>query len=96
MAKAPKFTYYQLKSAPKVPGSYTITKFDGNADALNTYALSRIEGRNGAYFDCSCPASTFDCRHKRIMKSIIDAGMTNSGKFFCFETSEFVNLEDVV
>lgn len=95
MAK-PKFTYYKLRKAPEVPGSYTITKYDGDIEPLNTYALSAIQGRNGVYYDCSCPASTFDCRHKRIMKAIVDNGKVDSADFFCFETSEFLPASDVV
>lgn len=79
---APEF--YKLKSHPGTK-NFTIQKFDEDLDCISSYPLIYHEAANSHYYDCGCPAAKFDCRHKAIMKEILDDGMVDSEKFFCHQ-----------
>jgi hypothetical protein len=76
--------YYKLSSHPGNE-NLTIKKFDEELDCTSIYHMIFIESKDGGYYDCQCPASKFDCRHKGIMKTIKDAEMINSSKFYCHQ-----------
>lgn len=88
------FTFYKLDRKSEVePGkfNYQIKKFNMDLEIESSYPLTYIPSNNGGYYSCSCPGSEkrFDCRHKGIMKAIIDANEVDSQRFFCFETKTF-------
>ena len=70
---------------PTQPKTVKIIKFDCDLDATSIYNMNWIETKDGGYHDCQCPASKFDCRHKGILKTIEDAGMISSEKFYCHQ-----------
>lgn len=82
-------TYYKLKSIAGTEKNYDITKFDEDLEVISSYKMSFLPSNNGGYYDCNCPASKFDCRHKSIMRKILDAGQLDSEKFLCYETNTF-------
>ena len=88
-------TYYKLKTNNDAPKARTITKFDSDLDVISSYFMTYIQGSDRGYYDCSCPASKFDCRHKGIMAEIEARGALDSDKFFCFETKELVTAEQI-
>lgn len=88
-------SYYKVTSHPSGNGNLTITKFDEDLEALSIYHLSYIEAPNGSYYDCACPASKFDCRHKAIVKEIQDAKMVDSDKFFSFKDRKFYSATEI-
>ena len=83
------FTFYKLKQPDPNSRNLTITKFNSNLDVESSYYMNYMPTKDGGYYDCQCPASKFDCRHKGLMKAIVEAGHINSEKFFCFETRMF-------
>lgn len=83
------FTFYKLNTVPGADKSFKITKFNSDLEVESSYFMNYIPSTNGGYYDCQCPASKFDCRHKAIMKSIVDNGQVDSSKFLCFETKMF-------
>lgn len=76
--------YYQLRSQPNSK-NLTVTKFDQDLDATSSYHMIHYEASNGEYYDCSCPAAKFDCRHKGIMAEIKKAEKLDSPLFFCHQ-----------
>lgn len=82
------FTFYKLKSAEDSK-SYQITKFNSELDVESQYWMNFMPTAQGGYYDCLCPASKFECRHKGIMKTIINSNQVNGDKFLCFETGMF-------
>ena len=90
-----KLTFYKLHSVPGAEKSRKITKFDSDLNVESSYFMNYMPSNNGGYFDCQCPASKFDCRHKAIMKTIEEAKQVDGTKFYCFETKTFVNAEDI-
>lgn len=86
------YTFYKLRQMGEVEPSkfnYQITKFNSDLDIESQYNMTFIPSRDGGYYDCNCPASKFDCRHKSIMRTIRDAGKVDSEHFYCFETKTF-------
>lgn len=90
------FTFYKLRTSGE-PGAKNriITKFNQDLDVESSYHMNWIESNGGGYYDCQCPASRFDCRHKSIQKDIELAGKLDSDAFFCFETRTFQKMEDI-
>lgn len=89
------FTFYKLQSVSPGSKNRKITKFNQDLDVESSYHMNWIESNNGGYYDCQCPASKFDCRHKAIQKDIEIKDMLDSDKFFCFETRTFQKMEDI-
>lgn len=84
------FTFYKLRTSGEAGAkNRIITKFNSDLDVESSYHMNWIESTNGGYYDCQCPASRFDCRHKTIQKDIELAGKLDSDTFFCFETRVF-------
>lgn len=97
MAKPKELTYYKLNLIPGTEKNYDITKFDSDLNVMSgPYKMSFIPSKDGrGYYDCNCPASKFDCRHKSIMRAIVDAGQANGDKFYCFETRTFKSAGEI-
>ena len=83
--KSTKPEYYKLVQADPASKNLKITKFDQELDATSIYHMTFMETKDGGYYDCSCPASKFDYRHKGIMQSILNANKINSEQYFCFQ-----------
>ena len=94
-------SYYKLVTVngdqiqPDGRQNYRITKFNSALNVESSYFINYMPSGGGGYFDCQCPAAKFDCRHKAIMKSIIEAGNVNSDKFFCFEMRTFKDANEI-
>lgn len=88
-------TYYKLTTNTAAPNARTITKFDDDLNVISSYHMTWFQGNNGEYYDCACPASTFLCRHKRIMADITARNGLDSDKFWCFETSEMLSADQI-
>lgn len=92
------FTFYKLHTKGEVVPNhynYTITKFDQDLNVESSYNMTYIPSNNGGYYDCNCPAAKFDCRHKSIQRTILQAGKQDSDKFYCFETGTFKMAEEI-
>ena len=98
------FTFYKLHSLADTEESgkaasgnpnYRITKFNEDLNVESSYNMDYFPSSNGGYYDCKCPASKFDCRHKGIMKHIVEAKKVDAPEFFCFETRTFKLAEDI-
>lgn len=88
------FTFYKLKSVPDSK-SFQITKFNANLDVESQYYMNYMPTAQGGYYDCQCPASKFDCRHKMIMKTIAENAQIDGSKFLCFETGMFKEATEI-
>lgn len=88
-------SYYKVKTDVRAPKALKVLKFNSDLDLESEYFMTYFEGANKGYYDCSCPASKFDCRHKRIKQAVEDAGQIDGDKFFCYETEKFVSLEEI-
>lgn len=88
-------TYYQLKTNGAAPNARTITKFDSDLEVVSSYYMTYFEGNGRSYYDCACPASKFDCRHKTIRAEIEARGGLDSPKFFCFEDKMMYRADQV-
>lgn len=89
-------TFYKVRSADNVaPKARIITKFNSDLDVLSSYHMTWFEGSNKGYYDCACPATKFDCRHKTILAKIEASKKVDSEEFYCFETNEFLRPEEV-
>lgn len=94
------FTFYKLHTLDKNDTdkdrpNYRVTKFDEDLNVESSYVMNYMPSANGGYYDCQCPASKFDCRHKAIAKEIEAAGKVDSDAFFCFETRTFKLAEEI-
>lgn len=91
------FTFYKLHSLQSdgARPNYRITKFDEDLNVESSYMMNYMPSSNGGYYDCQCPASKFDCRHKAIQKEIEMADKVDSEQYFCFETRVFKNAEEI-
>lgn len=90
------FTFYQVRTVGDPQNkNMKITKFNSELDVESSYNMNWIPSQNGGYYDCQCPASKFDCRHKGLLKDIELAGMIDSPKFYCFETRTFKSAEEI-
>lgn len=89
------FTFYQLRTIPNVPKSFKITKFNSDLEVESSYFMNWMPTAQGGYYDCQCPASKFECRHKGIMKTIVNNGFVDSPKFLCFETGMFKEATEI-
>lgn len=94
--------YYRVKTIPSegtqaAKPNVTITKFTPDLEVESSYTMSFIpsQGAEGGYYDCNCPASKFDCRHKSILKQFEAYGQIDGEKFFCFETKTFHEMNEV-
>lgn len=100
-AKPGVLTFYKLQTVPDSSGKtlerphYRVTKFDSDLNVESSYIMNYMPSNNGGYYDCQCPASKFDCRHKMIQKEIETAGEVDSERFFCFETRVFKRAEEI-
>lgn len=88
-------TFYKLKTNNAAPNARTITKFDEDLNVLSSYHMTYFDSSQGGYYDCACPASAFNCRHKGIMAEINARGLLDSDKFFCFETKEVLEATQI-
>jgi hypothetical protein len=93
--KAGKYTFYKIHSVPSAEGSVKITKFDSDLEVISSYFMNWMPSRNGGYYDCQCPASRFDCRHKPILQTFQQHKEIDGDRFFCFETRTFKKVEDI-
>ncbi len=88
-------TYYKLTTNSAAPHARTITKFDSDLNVISSYFMTFFQGSNRSYYDCSCPASKFDCRHKTIMADIEARKGLDSELFFCYESKEMLPAEKI-
>lgn len=88
-------SYYKIVTVPNGGGSLKVTKFTPDLEVESSYYMNWIESANGGYFDCQCPASRFDCRHKTIHTLIKSQNEIDGDRFFCFETKTFHDMKDV-
>lgn len=97
--KQKELSFYKLNRLSDVEPdhpNYRISKFDSDLNVISSYQMTYIPSNNGGYYDCNCPASKFDCRHKAIQRAIIQAGMVDSNKFYCFDAGTFKVAEEIV
>ncbi len=95
MAKAPSKAYYRLLTHPAEPTGRIVRKYNGDLQMESQYNMMFVPSKSEGFWDCACPASKFDCRHKAIRKSIEDAGELDGRKFFCFEDGSFKTAEEL-
>lgn len=93
-------TYYKIKHLkPSQPNTHEksvqITKFNADLDVESSYPMNYIESKGGGYYDCACPASKFDCRHKAILKAFEAHNQIDGDKFYCFETKTFHDMKQL-
>ena len=88
-------TFYKIKSSSDAPNAKKIIKFDQDLEKISEYNLTYFEGKNGGYYDCNCPASRFDCRHKDILKQFETHNQVDGDKFFCFEAKTWKTPEEL-
>lgn len=91
-------TYYKVKhlNDPSLSKeSVQITKFNQDLEVESSYPMNFIENARGGYYDCQCPASKFDCRHKSILKAFQAAGEIDGERFYCFETKNFTTMQNM-
>lgn len=97
--KAPKgLSFYRIKKLSEVvPGRFNlqITKFDSDLNVESSYAMNFLPSGGGGYYDCQCPASKFDCRHKQILQAFEQAGELDGEKFYCFEAKTFKSAQEI-
>lgn len=91
--KSTEKSYYKVLLNGKAEGALTVKKFNPDLELLSEYEVSFIGSPNGGYYDCPCPASKFDCRHKEIIRQVKDRNEIGSERFFCFETKTFHTAE---
>jgi len=94
-AKATGKTYYKIHSIEGAGKSVRVTKFNADIEPESSYVMNHIDNPEGGFYDCQCPASKFDCRHKDILKRIKAADKIDSDLFFCFETKSFHEMKDM-
>lgn len=92
-------SYYKLQSVEEGKKGkeqpFRIKKFDEDLNLVSDYAMNYIPTADGGYHDCQCPASKFDCRHKSIMREIVDRDMIDAEEFFSFKSRAFHKAEDL-
>jgi hypothetical protein len=94
-------SYYKLLQTDplvepqKLEQSFVIKKFDGDLECVSTYDIEFKKSSTGGYHDCNCPAVKFDCRHKALMKDIVELRGVNSEKFFNFKKRTFHNATEL-
>ena len=97
-AKGNGLTFYKLQTtdtSQRKP-SFRITKLNADLDMVSSYHMNYLPSNNGGYYDCQCPASKFDCRHKQIMQEIVANKKQDTEYLFCFETRTFKKIEEIV
>jgi hypothetical protein len=102
-AKPGHLTFYNLKTIPSQVEDprandrpcFRVTKFSNDLEAESSYILNYLPSQNGGYYDCNCPATKFDCRHKSIMREFLNARKENTEYFYCFETRTFKKAEEI-
>lgn len=88
-------SYYRIVKHPTVENALVVKKFDADVNFQGEYNLTHHESNNGGYYDCDCPASKFDCRHKEILRQIKDRGEIGGSRFFCYDTKTFHDMGNV-
>lgn len=82
--------YYNLI---KTPDGYRMVKFD---DLWNVDSVYNISYRRGHFF-CDCMAGNKpDCRHRQMVPIFCTHKAVNSGKFYCYDTKEWLPAIEMV